>query len=462
MTRNKNAVPKAVITAWIWIICLILLGGTFQARDIHNVFLEVTASGFLGFYAWRRPDIFRPSGMMVFGYVFVGLIALHLIPIPFSIWSALPGHKMYAEALHVANMQDHARPLSITPDLTLSCLTGALPVLATIAMLRSLDTGARRKLVIPFAFMIAIGAIMGMLQMAQGSESLLRLYRFSTPDGPIGFFSNRNHHALSLAIGIPMCIVAFRYFPKGNALNLSPWLALGIALLLSLSILVAGSRGALLAALIGLPFLCVPLRSILTEAPKARRPWIIGSVIACLIGAAAGMVIILTHSDRALSLTRLWKTTGNELRSRTYGPIFDAAREYLPLGSGFGTFDTVFRSVEPMNLLKLTFLNQAHNEPLQILLEAGLPGVILLLIVAGAILRSFMRGRTARGDAQIFRFLGITILIQCVLVSLADYPLRSPLLASISLLACAWVIDAARTVSRQAQTSMVASRGTIT
>lgn len=456
MTGDSKASSKETIVAWVWGGLLILLGGTAQFRDLHNVFLETAAVLFLGLYAWQRPDVLSPRGMMAFAYALTALITVQLIPIPFRLWSAMPGHRLYADALHVAGIADQARPMSIAPDMTLSCLTGTLPILATIAALRSLDTSQRYRLAIPLTLLLLVGAILGMMQTAQGAESPLRLYRLSTPDGPLGFFSNRNHHALSLAIGIPLGVMAFRLLPARRPLNLSPWLALGVVLFLAVTVLVAGSRGALIAMMPGLVFLILPLRAILTGTLKSRRIWVLVGSMAVLATIAIAIAVVLTRSDRALSVIRLWQTAGNELRWRTFTPILDAARTYLPFGSGFGTFDTVFRAVEPFELLKPTYLNQAHNEPLQILLESGIPGVILALVAAVAIVRVALRSRRATKDKKLFSLLGITILAQCSLVSLADYPLRSPLMAAIALLACTWIIDAGGKTSRRTGEAKVA------
>ena len=55
-------------------------------------------------------------------------------------------------------------------------------------------------------------------------------------------------------------------------------------------------------------------------------------------------------------------------------------RSFLPFGAGFGTFDPVYRRFEPDALLSTIYLNQAHNEPMQLAMEGGIPALALLLV----------------------------------------------------------------------------------
>jgi O-antigen ligase len=97
-------------------------------------------------------------------------------------------------------------------------------------------------------------------------------------------------------------------------------------------------------------------------------------------------------------------------------------RFYFPAGTGIGTFDQVFRSVERLDHLSPLYLNQAHNEYLQVLLEAGLPGALLLattlLWYAIAAMLAWTRGDLLAKTGSIV--LGIYLLH-----SIVDYPLRT-------------------------------------
>ena len=52
----------------------------------------------------------------------------------------------------------------------------------------------------------------------------------------------------------------------------------------------------------------------------------------------------------------------------------DAMQAWLPWGSGLGTFPWVYAPMEPLAAMGPTFAERAHNDLLQIAIEAGIPG----------------------------------------------------------------------------------------
>src|SRR5690606_18569857 len=70
-----------------------------------------------------------------------------------------------------------------------------------------------------------------------------------------------------------------------------------------------------------------------------------------------------------------------DARFQRWPIVIEAGQSYLPVGSGIGSFDPVFRTVEPLEQLDATFFNQAHNEYLEVWLETGWVGVGLILLV---------------------------------------------------------------------------------
>jgi len=112
-----------------------------------------------------------------------------------------------------------------------------------------------------------------------------------------------------------------------------------------------------------------------------------------------------------------------------------AARQLLPAGAGMGTFVPVFNIYEPAEAVADTYINRAHNDYLELLLEAGYVGavafgVIVILLVAGVAKGLLAADKRSRG--QLF----CATLALCVigLHSLVDYPLRSMSLAGIAAL----------------------------
>ena len=114
--------------------------------------------------------------------------------------------------------------------------------------------------------------------------------------------------------------------------------------------------------------------------------------------------------------------------------------------AGFGTFDPVYRRFEPDYLLSTIYLNEAHNEPMQLLIEGGLGALLLLAAFlawwAFAAVRAVRPRRAAPRRAMGMAMATATLIL--MLSSLVDYPLRTPLLSSLFAIACVELIKSRR------------------
>jgi O-antigen ligase len=95
-------------------------------------------------------------------------------------------------------------------------------------------------------------------------------------------------------------------------------------------------------------------------------------------------------------------------------------------------------------LLKPTYFNHAHNDFLEIVLDGGVAGLLLLLLAfvwwivaaVGAVrapLPSALPGRT-----------GAAILLVVMIASIFDYPARTPLMMAIIVIAATWLARGSR------------------
>src|SRR5690606_23785305 len=156
--------------------------------------------------------------------------------------------------------------------------------------------------------------------------------------------------------------------------------AFALQLLFALIILASGSRTGIVVGLIGgiLGIFSVRRRiwSDLRQLPKRIALGVTATSVT-LIVAAVGLSITL---GRAVSLDRMFALdAGEDLRRRALSTVWEMTQLYFPFGSGVGTFDPVYRIHEPDELLSFAYLNHAHNDLLEIVLDAGLLGLLLLL-----------------------------------------------------------------------------------
>jgi O-antigen ligase len=163
------------------------------------------------------------------------------------------------------------------------------------------------------------------------------------------------------------------------------------------------------------------------------RVWFIG-------GSAAGATIVAVSLliARSGSFGRLTSDPVDQTRAAAFRPLLEAARTFLPFGSGFGTFEPVYRRVEPDTLLSTIYLNQAHNEPLQLAIEGGIPALVLLALFLVWWADAAFRSVRPRGSAS-RRALGIAMAATTLILmlsSLVDYPLRTPILSGLFAIGC--------------------------
>lgn len=374
--------------------------------------------------------------------VLAGITAAQLIPLPPGWWTNLPGHAPFARTVEVAGLQQPWRPISLTPDLTLASLVGLIVPLAVLIGFAAVPQERREALLPALLAGIALSALFGIAQIAGGLRSPFYLYEITNRGSAVGLFSNRNHQAVLVAMAWPMLAV------WGTMRDADPkrrmvrrWIAVGFALFLLPLLLVTGSRAGLVLGLLGLGTAALIWRGRRSGArTAARRGERIGLLLAGL-GAVAVLVATIVLS-RAEALRRLFDLSAAEDTRVEVAPILlEMARDFFPVGSGFGSFDPAYRMYEPVSMLSPQYLNHAHNDLIEIAITAGLPGILLvLLFLAWFAVRALAvwRAKGSAADLSLAR-LSSAMIGFVLLSSLVDYPLRTPLMMAIFAIGCGWL-----------------------
>ena len=106
--------------------------------------------------------------------------------------------------------------------------------------------------------------------------------------------------------------------------------------------------------------------------------------------------------------------------------IVEMLGSHWALGTGFGSFEQVYHIYEPSALLMPSYVNQAHNDWAQFIIEGGVPAGLLLTGIIVWIVKAIgtmLFHRTRRADAIFW----MSIFVIVATASLVDYPLRTPL-----------------------------------
>jgi len=400
------------------LVLSVLVGGSVQALPMLRLADQLLAIvTIVAVLVTARAG--RPHGWTLFGYVIAGLIALlpllQIVPLPAAIWHQLPGRDVPAASAQLFGVDNQAMPLSLDPDSTLASLLGALPAFAAFVVAHRVSAPGHVRLLL---ILVGIALVSLMLGAVQVSTGLGYFYDTAHEGLPIGLFSNRNHQADLLLIGIVVSMVL------GTRPQLFPSLGLfrpalfAAAAVMVMGIIATGSRSGM--ALILYVAVAVLLLSG-KAAMSAKRITLVGLAIVIV-----PLCLILAGSQVAEQSFQRFDRQQTDQRFEFWPAARWTAEHYFPAGTGIGSFDTAFRANEPLSLIGEHYIVHAHNEYIEIPLEAGAAGVVLILAFYLWWVMATIRvsqGSDRDLDALLGR-IGSAIIPIFLLHSALDYPLR--------------------------------------
>jgi O-antigen ligase len=320
---------------------------------------------------------------------------LQLVPLPQDWWGGLPGHAPYARILELTEADGGSRGLSIHPAATEYAWLALLPCLAMFLATQSFGRQRLRRLALVFVVVCAAEALLGILQAGSSPGALVHLGNRHASGAATGTYVNKNHFAALMAMCLPIMLQrwAVEMLPtvneRGEVMKPHPRSAdrrIAIRIVLSVSMVLA-----LLALLLtrsragigsGLTAFALAALAIVGYAGTRGARGALGVVGVAALGLAAyvGLTPILERfapDEFALELGG---------RVRIAAATVRAALDFLPFGSGLGTFADVFRRYQGGENLT-GFIDHAHNDYVEAFLELGVVGlaVIGLALIAYAL-----------------------------------------------------------------------------
>lgn len=417
----------------ILLVISVFLGGSSRQHALRVAIVEIAALPLLSMAGLRLFDVGGLSAHRFALSIAAAAAAIplfQLMPVPPWIWTALPGREQAVLALEVAGIAPGWTPLSLTPDATWRASLALLPPLAIFVAALTLDKPFVRAALWLLLALTAGSVALAMAQVVVGGDSLYA-WSINTQGHATGFFANRNHLATLCLLALPVAaVLAAGGFRRGEEGQATVWLGILFMIMAIVALGAIRSRAGVLLAgpVLGLSGLCAWIAMGRGRPGPALLAMIAGAGTAITLVAALGLAPILERFD----------TERAEPRFERWPTVVEAAQTYLPVGAGMGSFDPVYRSVEPLDELDSTYFNQAHNEYLEIWLEAGWLGVVAVLaFLVWFGRRSWAVWRAGSGsEADMARAASAGILV--VLVhSVAEFPLRTVALTAILALLCA-------------------------
>ncbi|MGY6552436.1 MAG: O-antigen ligase family protein [Erythrobacter sp.] len=423
-------------------LCLVL-GGASSAGAIANAILQILGL-ILILWAFWAPDreMTRPASQFsALLIAFVALAFFQLAPIPETLWLASAGRAELADEGAVAGVKYWPPLLTLQPHASILSLVGSIPAIA-IASVMLLKRGWKAA---DLAIILVIGMLasmtIGAIQISQGAASTLYFYQITNKGSTVGFFANRNHLGTLLLVSLPFITALAVHYQRRRRLAHLPILigAMSIVAVVITGILVNGSRFALIALL---PTL------IACTLIYWRSPWMLVASIRLFPIGIALAAAWLFFSDAGANFLKLETEGLTGSREYIWSKTREAIEDFWLLGSGIGTFSLVVRRYEDGSLITSEYINQAHNEYLQVMLEFGifaLPLIICSLIWWGINARLCWKSK----EVQPFARAGVVASCIILIHSFVDYPLRTPALSGIFIVSLIMMITGSEQIRRE-------------
>ncbi len=438
-------------------LCLLLLfalmfGGGGSPAEMAELAVQLAALVIVGWIALAtgRVDHLSISVLRrdwLLGGLAVALVALYilqLIPLPPSLWSALPGRA--AIALNLKPFDEAPwLPLTVAPHFTIAALLSLIPPFAAYALASRSDRDAGPWVMRTLAVFAVLTVSLQMLQITGG-------FFLYDPKGNFaftnGFQANRNSQGDILAILV--AALAMRQLGGwGKGAFAAQQLALGFGLMLA-AVLTGSRAGMLMTA----AMLFVLVYRLLAEngVAIARRP---GLALGGAMLAAGGAALAATLNPVIMRTVSRFSTGIEGRLERIWPDAIYAMEQFLPWGAGFGSFVPAFQIYESQETFSELIANRAHSEPLEVLIEGGIPGAVVVGgLVLAVLWRAFGELRLGLGkDERLRAFLLLIASLLMLAHSMVDYPLRSMSIAVLlSVLLGLVVADRRRRLETNAET----------
>lgn len=333
-----------------------------------------------------------------------------LIPLPPALWQALPGQSLRHMVLATISREDGWQPISLTPIFTIEAAVACLALVASVLVMLTLDERRLRHIGWLILAIVAIDIVIGTLQVASGGYPVL--WESRNQGAMLGFFANKNHMGLFVAASMPLAWLLLNVRrQRGPRL----YLFIGWCILSLVALVATNSRSGLIVGLIAAGASSLQLLS--KQSSRLR--------LIFLFGVAAAVAIVSLSNPFNMLFGRFSEVNG-DIRWQFWQQSMPLLRTYWQFGAGAGSFAQLFTVNEQLAWVKPTYVNAVHNDYLQLVIEFGLPGIMVALLLIVALFHSAQLGSRSVANGSLGRSVrvGAIIVILFALQSVVDYPLR--------------------------------------
>lgn len=412
--------PFASARPWAWGLLALLVGLLVTALSIAELIGE-------GAERQRLRPLALPAILFTLGLAWGCVQCLPWTP---ESWQ----HPLWQEAAKLLPAQSMQPSISIDRSASRMALLRLLTYGAIfwVAFRCAREGVWARRLVTLGAAIATIYACWGLAVYWTGNGSVLWFAKWAYRGDLTSTFVNRNSFAtytglaLVTMVGLLLDLIVRKIdFTQTRRAVLTAWTELlrsdavwligGVALATT-ALLLTHSRAGAASAGVGI----IALLAVAFVAPSLRGPWRASFAIALAIGGLAALLVSGTATLGRVADTS-WDVEG---RSEIYDLTMQAIGNTPVLGTGLGTFKSIFPAYRPETLALP--VEMAHDDYLQNMLELGIPAAltlftVLLLLAARCVKGVFMRRRDA-----ILPCIGVGATALVAFHSLFDFSLQIP------------------------------------
>ena len=437
--------PVRQAVAPLYLLLCIVLGGSAQGIWA-NMILQLFGLAILAWVAASPSTGLNRRGrqLLLLALLAVTLVAIQMLPLPPSIWPRLGGRELIVEGHRILGLGPSWQPLSLAPYRSFAALLALIPPLALFCAISSLGAYRRSWLVAALVGGTIAAILLGAVQVAAAGEDSARWYPYAESSFGIatGFFANGNHMATLLVSTLPF-VAALALARGANRQRDMAMLVMagGAALLIFVGIALNRSLagyGLAPAVLAASSLIVLPRRS------TGRRA---GTVIAGLLLLTA--VALLATSSVRSGTFRQDAGTSVQSRQEMLSTTGEALRDFMPWGSGLGTFRSVYQLYEDPAEVTHLYANHAHNDYVELALETGVPGVLLILAFLAWWTVACWRAWT-NPDAGAYAKAAFIASAAILVHSIVDFPLRTATIAAVFAMCLALLVERRASATRSA------------
>lgn len=404
----------------------IFLGGGGAPHPIQNMLVQV---GCLALAFWppkRGVNLFALQGIDRLLVVLAGLTIafplLQVVKLPPEFWMRLPGREPVEESLKIIGQPGAWMSFSVDANRTGLAALSLIP--GVIALILAARASIEDRIAVLYAI-VAIGGLelfWGGLQLASGNR-LFMLYQGAQHDQLQGSFAYHN----AIGIFLVICLTIVVGLPwRGRDWRTDLAIRLGLGATFVVAVILTQSRSSMALMVFPALLLVWKLWSRFMSAGKqanwlSPRRGLFVVVLGVIVLAGAGWGLAGNQRvEQALSRF----DDLHDARPMIWEDSWTTARAYWPVGSGMGTFMTVFNIHESLENLVPPATNRAHNDYLELSIEGGVPALLLLAAWAIFVLHRSTRAGVGLRDRSL-RTVTLISVLAIAGQSLIDYPLRS-------------------------------------